>query len=397
MQKEQLIEWLANGVKSAGLSDTAVPALERPKQADHGDYATNIALQLAKPLGKNPREVATALKAALDASPHPLVSEITIAGPGFINIRLNPAAKFSVVADVLKAGEKFGYGDARKGEKVLVEFVSANPTGPLHTGHARQAALGDTLCNLLETQGCTVYREFYYNDAGNQIDNLTRSVMARARGIEPGEAGWPEDGYQGEYIKTIARDVVFLSALNATLAIKEVVRRGQLCSDPVVVSAQLKNPQSVELIKQMCLLEAARVRFDLDMAGLDRNKLLSLSSEIKEKLDATVELFDETDGNCWFGATEENIRSVNGIRQWVKEPQTRRIRIRLMAEFGAPRDALRCLGKDAESDDLSTVIKNFLTALSEDAEFVRAYAVAVLRKEQQVDLKAFGLRNSQLK
>ena len=164
MQKEQLIEWLANGVKSAGLSDTAVPALERPKQADHGDYATNIALQLAKPLGKNPREVAAALKAALEANPHPLVSEITIAGPGFINIRLKPAAKFSVVADVLKAGEKFGRGDARKGEKVLVEFVSANPTGPLHTGHARQAALGDTLCNLLETQGCTVHREFYRSE-----------------------------------------------------------------------------------------------------------------------------------------------------------------------------------------------------------------------------------------
>ena len=208
MQKEQLIEWLASGVKSAGLSDSASPALERPKQADHGDYATNIALQLAKPLGKNPREVATALKAALDASPHPLVSEITIAGPGFINIRLNPAAKFSVVTDVLKAGEKFGYGDARKGEKVLVEFVSANPTGPLHTGHARQAALGDTLCNLLETQGCTVHREFYYNDAGNQIDNLTRSVQLRANGVEPGSAGWPEDGYRGEYIVEIGKSFV---------------------------------------------------------------------------------------------------------------------------------------------------------------------------------------------
>ena len=161
MQKEQLIDWLKAGLKAAGLSDSAVPALERPKQADHGDYATNIALQLAKPLGKNPREVALALKVALDAAPHPLVQEVTIAGPGFINIRLKPAAKFSVVTEVLKLGENFGLGDARKGEKVLVEFVSANPTGPLHTGHARQAALGDTLCNLLETQGCTVYREFY--------------------------------------------------------------------------------------------------------------------------------------------------------------------------------------------------------------------------------------------
>lgn len=208
MQKEQLLAWLAAGLKSAGLGGTAVPALERPKQADHGDFATNIALQLAKPLGKNPREVATMLKAALDAAPHPLVTEVTIAGPGFINIRLNPAAKFSVVADALKQREKFGLGNARGGEKVLVEFVSANPTGPLHTGHARQAALGDTLCNLLETQGCTVHREFYYNDAGNQIDNLTRSVQLRASGVEPGNDGWPEDGYRGDYIVEIGKQFV---------------------------------------------------------------------------------------------------------------------------------------------------------------------------------------------
>ncbi len=208
MQKEQLLAWLAAGLKSTGLGDAAVPALERPKQADHGDFATNIALQLAKPLGKNPREVATMLKAVLDAAPHPLVTEVTIAGPGFINIRLNPAAKFAVVADALKLREKFGLGNARNGEKVLVEFVSANPTGPLHTGHARQAALGDTLCNLLETQGCTVHREFYYNDAGNQIDNLTRSVQLRANGVEPGSDSWPEDGYRGDYIVEIGKQFV---------------------------------------------------------------------------------------------------------------------------------------------------------------------------------------------
>ena len=148
------------------------------------------------------------LKSALDAAPHPLVTEVTIAGPGFINIRLNPAAKFSVVADALTQREKFGLGNARNGEKVLVEFVSANPTGPLHTGHARQAALGDTLCNLLETQGCAVHREFYYNDAGNQIDNLTRSVQLRASGVEPGAEGWPEDGYRGDYIVEIGKQFV---------------------------------------------------------------------------------------------------------------------------------------------------------------------------------------------
>ncbi|TAG45108.1 MAG: arginine--tRNA ligase [Betaproteobacteria bacterium] len=203
MQKEQLSAWLADGLVKAGLSGQ--PTLERPKQADHGDWATNIALQLAKPLGKNPREVATLIKSTLDANPHPLVSEISIAGPGFINIRLNGAAKFAVVADVLKLRDSFGNGTARAGENVMVEFVSANPTGPLHTGHARQAALGDTLCNILQTQGCKVHREFYYNDAGNQIENLTRSVQLRARGIEPGSADWPDDGYRGDYILELAQ------------------------------------------------------------------------------------------------------------------------------------------------------------------------------------------------
>jgi arginyl-tRNA synthetase len=207
MQKEELISWLDEGLKAAGLAVDPMPsvALERPKQAEHGDWATNIALQLAKPLGKNPREVATALVAQLNKALHPNVAEIAIAGPGFINIRLNRASKFKVVADVLTQAEKFGAGDANKGEHVLVEFVSANPTGPLHTGHARQAALGDSLCRILETQGADVHREFYYNDAGNQIDNLARSVQLRARGLTPESPEWPEDGYRGEYIFEIAK------------------------------------------------------------------------------------------------------------------------------------------------------------------------------------------------
>ena len=207
MQKEQLNNWVIEGLRTAFFGDSSFifHGIERPRDPEHGDWATNAALHFAKPLGKSPRQAATELKAALDAKLHPLVAAVEIAGPGFLNIRLNSAAKFSVIADVLKAGEKFGSGDARKGEKVLVEFVSANPTGPLHTGHARQAALGDTLCNLLETQGCTVYREFYYNDAGNQIDNLTRSVQLRASGVEPDAEGWPDDGYRGEYIVEIGR------------------------------------------------------------------------------------------------------------------------------------------------------------------------------------------------
>jgi arginyl-tRNA synthetase len=208
MQKEELISWLGEGLKTAGLTVDPMPtvALERPKQAEHGDWATNIALQLAKPLGKNPREVAQSLIAQLQRAKHADIAEIAIAGPGFINLRLNKTSKFGVVTKVLSDKEKFGFGDANRGEHVMVEFVSANPTGPLHTGHARQAALGDSLCRILETQGALVHREFYYNDAGNQIDNLARSVQLRAKGVTPDSPDWPEDGYRGDYIAEIAKD-----------------------------------------------------------------------------------------------------------------------------------------------------------------------------------------------
>jgi arginyl-tRNA synthetase len=208
MQKEELISWLRDGLSAAGLTVEAMPvvALERPKQADHGDWATNIALQLAKPLGKNPREVAQLLIAQLNQGKPPLIDEIATAGPGFINIRLSKASKFEFVRQTLQTLSRFGCTEANAREKVMVEFVSANPTGPLHTGHARQAALGDSLCRILETQGATVHREFYYNDAGNQIENLTRSVQLRASGITPDSPDWPDDGYRGDYIAEIAKD-----------------------------------------------------------------------------------------------------------------------------------------------------------------------------------------------
>jgi arginyl-tRNA synthetase len=153
--------------------------------------------------------VAASLVAQLNKARHQDISEIAIAGPGFINVRLNSASKFKVVSDVLTLNDAYGRGDANANEHVLVEFVSANPTGPLHTGHARQAALGDSLCRILETQGALVHREFYYNDAGNQIDNLTRSVQLRAKGVTPESPDWPDDGYRGEYIAEIAKE--FLS------------------------------------------------------------------------------------------------------------------------------------------------------------------------------------------
>ncbi|RDU99978.1 arginine--tRNA ligase [Trinickia dinghuensis] len=185
-------------------------ALERPKAAAHGDVACNVAMQLAKPLQKNPRELAQRIVDAVlaQAAAKDLIEAAEIAGPGFINLRLTPKAKQAVVGAVMAEGEGFGRSAHGTGKRVLVEFVSANPTGPLHLGHGRQAALGDALANVIASQGYAVHREFYYNDAGVQIHNLAVSTQARAKGLSPGEAGWPEAAYNGEYIADIARDYV---------------------------------------------------------------------------------------------------------------------------------------------------------------------------------------------
>ena len=191
-------------------------AFESPRQAAHGDLACTAAMQLAKPLKTSPRALAEQLKAALQATPAfgRWVQELDIAGPGFINIRLKPAAKQQTVSSILAAQDRYGQQDARPGP-VLVEFVSANPTGPLHVGHGRQAALGDAICNLLATQGWQVTREFYYNDAGVQIDTLTTSVQLRAKGIKPGDARWPEAAYNGDYIQDIADDFLARKTVQA--------------------------------------------------------------------------------------------------------------------------------------------------------------------------------------
>ena len=192
----------------AGSDLTPNIVLERPRDPSHGDIACNVAMQLAKPLKTNPRELATRLVAALLADPKAagLIESADVAGPGFINLRVAAAAKQSVVASVLQQGEAYGRGESGQGHHVIIEFVSANPTGPLHVGHGRQAALGDALSSLFNSQGHDVTREFYYNDAGVQIATLSTSVQARARGIKPGDAAWPESAYNGDYIQDIADD-----------------------------------------------------------------------------------------------------------------------------------------------------------------------------------------------
>ena len=209
-QKQRIIELfqaaLAPLVAGTDLQPTVT--LERPRDPSHGDVACNLAMQLAKPLKKNPREVAQALVAALLDNPanRDLIEAADIAGPGFINLRLTAASRQEVVKTVLQQGPEYGKSKAGAGKKIIVEFVSANPTGPLHVGHGRQGALGDAMSALFYAQGYDVTREFYYNDAGVQIATLATSVQARAKGLKPGDAGWPESAYNGDYIQDIADD-----------------------------------------------------------------------------------------------------------------------------------------------------------------------------------------------
>jgi arginyl-tRNA synthetase len=205
--KAHLTELLAQAAKSLAentdldASSLAIQ-LERPKNKDHGDFSTNLAMLLAKPLRQNPRAIAEALIKALPSSDY--VSKVEIAGAGFINFYLGANAKQAVIALIAAHGEKFGHNQIGQGRKVQVEFVSANPTGPLHVGHGRGAAVGDCLARLLDANGWAVTREFYYNDAGVQIDNLTHSVHLRCQGITPDDPLWPEAGYRGEYIADVA-------------------------------------------------------------------------------------------------------------------------------------------------------------------------------------------------
>ena len=194
---------LARAAVSLGAPADTQPSLERPRDPAHGDWATNIAMTLAKPLGRKPREVADALIAALDTKAAG-VAEATVAGPGFINFRLDTADLASGVARILDSGAAWGTGAGGTGKTAVVEFVSANPTGPLHVGHGRQAALGDSIASLLASQAWKVTREFYYNDAGVQIQNLALSVQARLRELAGEPLVVPEGGYHGDYIREIA-------------------------------------------------------------------------------------------------------------------------------------------------------------------------------------------------
>ena len=296
--KKDLLAALAAGLEelSPGAGDKA--AFESPKVAAHGDFACTAAMQLAKPLKLNPRQLAENLRAILLKAPafERWVDAIEIAGPGFINIRLKPAAKQETVREVLQAGAAYGTQAAGSGQRMIVEFVSANPTGPLHVGHGRQAALGDAICNLFATQGAQVWREFYYNDAGVQIQTLATSTQARAKGLKPGDAGWPESAYNGDYIADIAAD--FLAKKTVKSDDREFTASGDIDDIDSIrqfAVAYLRHEQDLDL-------KAFSVKFD--------NYYLESSLYSSGRVEAAVaRLKDagktyEQDGALWLKSTD---------------------------------------------------------------------------------------------
>jgi arginyl-tRNA synthetase len=294
--KKELLETLARVLDILLPGAGAKAAFESPKVAAHGDLATTAAMQLAKPLKASPRQLAETLRAELLLT-EPFqrwVDTLDIAGPGFINIRLKPAAKQAVVSDVLAQGAQFG-AQSPRGQRLLVEFVSANPTGPLHVGHGRQAALGDAICNLYQSQGWEVYREFYYNDAGVQIATLATSTQLRAKGFKPGDPEWPEQAYNGEYIADIAAD--FLAGKTVQSDDRSFTASGDveaLDDIRLFAVAYLRHEQDLDL-------QAFAVRFD--------NYYLESSLYLSGRVDAVVQKLQqagqtyEQDGALWLKTT----------------------------------------------------------------------------------------------
>ena len=296
--KNDLLSALADALNqlSPGAGDKA--AFESPKVAAHGDFACTAAMQLAKGLKQNPRQVADDLKALLLSNPmvQKWVEAVDIAGPGFINIKLKPVAKQQTVCEILHAAAQFGVKTGLAGKRMVVEFVSANPTGPLHVGHGRQAARGDALCNLFVTQGVEVYREFYYNDAGVQIQTLASSTLARAQGLKPGDTGWPENAYNGDYIQDIADD--FLAKKTVKSDDREFTASGAIDDIDSIrqfAVAYLRHEQDLDL-------KAFSVRFD--------NYYLESSLYTSGRVESTVARLIaagktyEQDGALWLKSTD---------------------------------------------------------------------------------------------
>ena len=299
--KAQLRELVLQAIKSLQ-NDTVLPAdlvlpgfvIERARSREHGDFACNIAMLLAKPARAKPRELAEKLVAALPANA--LVEKVEIAGPGFINFYLAAGAYHAEVRQILDLGDAYGRSESGAGKTVGVEFVSANPTGPLHVGHGRNAVIGDCLSRLFDATGWNVQREFYYNDAGVQIANLAISVQARARGVLPNDSNWPENGYRGDYIADVAR---------AYLDHEPVVADGET----VIGEGDVDN---LDAIRRFAVASLRREQdLDLKAFGVGFDVYFLESSLYSDgKVDETVKgLVDhghtyESDGALWLRTTD---------------------------------------------------------------------------------------------
>ena len=292
--KTHLTQLLTIAAKTIAPEFDATILLERPKSAEHGDFATNLALVLAKPLKQNPRAIATQLIAALPASEY--IDKTEIAGAGFINFFLSAQSQQVVVKDILAAAAQYGRNNVGSGQKVQVEFVSANPTGPLHVGHGRGAAVGDCLSRLLDANGWDVTREFYYNDAGAQIDNLTISVLARCKGLSTDDASFPENGYRGDYIMDIAN--AYLNKETVTADDMQVTANGDISDEDAVRTfavAYLRHEQDLDL-------KAFQIKFDV----FSLESALYSEGKVEETVQALIKSGHtyEQDGALWLKTTD---------------------------------------------------------------------------------------------
>ncbi|MDA3919628.1 MAG: arginine--tRNA ligase [Salinisphaera sp.] len=272
----------------------SAPHIERTRDAGHGDFASNLAMTLTKQARRNPREIAQAIVDEL--SDDERIARVEIAGPGFINFFLAPAVFRATIDEILDSGDQYGRSHAGDGQKVLIEFVSANPTGPLHVGHGRGAAVGDCLARLYEATGWDVTREFYYNDAGVQIDNLAHSTQARCRGLTPDDAGWPEAGYRGEYLVAVAQ--AYLARETVAADDREVTGAGDaedLAAIREFAVAWLRREQDADL-------RAFGVQFDV----YSLESALYSEGRVAKTVDALVAAGHtyEAEGALWLRTTD---------------------------------------------------------------------------------------------
>ena len=296
-QVVNLIEQSIRAIQAEGMlpeGELPAPQVDHTRDPKHGDLATNAAMVLAKKAGMPPRDLATTIISRLPENT--VITQCDIAGPGFINFHISQASNIAVVEAILSAGDQYGRSDEGRGRRVQVEFVSANPTGPLHVGNGRGAAIGDALCRLLDNAGWSVYREFYYNDAGQQISNLALSVKARIDGVEPGTDTWPADGYQGDYIKDVATAYSNKQTVNA--ADRSVAASG----DP----ADLSNIQAFAVAWLRREQDEDLKAFDVNFDYYFLESSLYTSNAVEKTVETLIsnQFTYEQDGALWLRTTD---------------------------------------------------------------------------------------------